>query len=48
MVTTRRFTQLSKSDKPLLPKYFKNATNKKGNLEYKLDTLAPLNGVDHT
>ena len=25
----------------------KNATNKKGNLEYKLDTLAPLNGVDH-
>ena len=29
------------------PNTLKNATNEKGNLEYKLDTLAPLNGVDH-
>ena len=29
------------------PKTLKNATNKKGNLEYKLDTMAPLNGIKH-
>ena len=29
------------------PKTLKNATNAKGNLEYKLDTMAPLNGIKH-
>ena len=29
------------------PNTLKNATNKKGNLEYKLDTMAPLNGIKH-
>ena len=29
------------------PNTLKNATNKKGNLEYKLDTMAPLNGIQH-
>jgi|MDTE01.3.fsa_nt_gb exodeoxyribonuclease-1 len=29
------------------PKTLNNATNKKGNLEYKLDTMAPLNGIEH-
>ena len=29
------------------PKTLKNAINKKGNLEYKLDTMAPLNGIKH-
>ena len=29
------------------PNTLKNAINKKGNLEYKLDTMAPLNGIKH-
>ena len=29
------------------PNTLKNATNAKGNLEYKLDTMAPLNGIKH-
>ena len=29
------------------PNTLKNATNRKGNLEYKLDTMAPLNGIKH-
>ena len=29
------------------PKTLKNAINAKGNLEYKLDTMAPLNGIKH-
>ncbi len=29
------------------PNTLKNAINKKGNLEYKLDTMAPLNGLKH-
>jgi Exonuclease I len=29
------------------PNTLKNAINKKGNLEYKLDTMAPLNGIEH-
>ena len=29
------------------PNTLKNAVNAKGNLEYKLDTMAPLNGIKH-
>ena len=29
------------------PNTLKNAINKKGNLEYKLDTMAPINGIKH-
>ena len=29
------------------PGTLKNRTNEKGNLEYKLDTMAPLNGIEH-
>ena len=29
------------------PNTLKNRTNEKGNLEYKLDTIAPLNGIEH-
>ena len=38
---------LSRAANLYYPKTLKNKTNAKGNLEYKLETLAPLNGVEH-
>ena len=38
---------LSRAANLYYPKTLKNKTNSKGNLEYKLQTMAPLNGIQH-
>ena len=38
---------LARAANSYYPNTLKNRINKKGNLEYKLDTMAPLNGIKH-